>query len=101
MKEIKIDKFKFDQFLITVENFVKDIKNELLSEDQISEKNYILNFIETENKKRTLMEARRLYYSFYKINKEKNPKTALEMYNKYKETQEEINKIKDLERGNL
>lgn len=95
MADIKIDKTKFELFLIKVQSFTENIDDNILSSDMINEKKDILEYINIKNEKRNLMEERKLYYDFYIANKTKDPISSSKMYRKYIETNEKLNKLRE------
>lgn len=96
MADIKVDKIKYMLFLQSVNNFIDNVPSESLPEDLQAEKNYIIQYIEREQRISDLMDQRKMFYDFYITNKYKDPVSSNQMYKKYLDTKAEIERIRKM-----
>lgn len=92
---MRIDKFKYSRFLANVNNFLENSQDSYLLPEMKSAKMNLLKYIEREQEMIDLMEQRKLFYDFYMENKDRDPNSSGQMYRKYKEVQEKLQKLQE------
>lgn len=97
MADMKIDRLKFNIFLENVKKIFDFIDINILPADLQAVAADVLSYADAQLQLSELMEQRKLFYEFYKKNYIKDPDSANQMYQKYIETKEKIEKLREME----
>lgn len=93
MADIKVDEFEYFQFFGMVKSLIEELDKSNVSGATKQRIDTIMQYIVDKETIRGLAKERNLYYSSYLDKKAEEPKMAAELYKKYLEKKEQIDKL--------